>query len=151
MYATAHRVVRASTGETGINAFLHTHGEHFPWPQEAWRLPETNPGVQVRDNVELSPGGNRVRSYLDVLAPDNVSPDEIDVALTGLWLELVADEAAAPAATGPLPNPLVYQRGRVVLRFGVEGSLEASRSIEMAELRTYVDPGTARWRTTPAS
>lgn len=149
MYATAHRVVRVTTGRTGVNAFLHKHGDRFPWPAEPWRLPESDPGVQTHDNVHVPPGGNQVRSYLDVLAPDEATPDEIDVALTGLWLELVADEAGAASPTGPLPNPILYRRGRVVLRFGVEPALEGSRAGEMSELRAYVDPATARWHESP--
>lgn len=145
MYATAHRVV-SPRGETGINAFLHKHGTAFPWPTEPWRLPESDPGVLVWDNgPEVPAGGNHVRSYLDVLAPDDVGVEELDAALTGLWLELVADEVGPRAIQGPLPNPVVYRRGNVVLRFGVELQLEGGRAWEMAELRRSIDPATAHW------
>lgn len=144
MYATAHRVVNPK-GEEGVNAFLHRHGPDFPWPEEAWNLPETQPGDQVWEQVSLPPGGNRVRSYLDLLCPDDTRPAEVDVALTGLWLELVADDAA-PAGPQSLPNPLVYQRDRVTVRFGVEeGPLVLGRALEMSTLRRLVDPATAPW------
>ncbi len=140
MYAAAHRVVHRD-GRTGINAFLHHHGPQFSWPAAPWTLPETNPGDLVRERIEVPPGGNRVLSYLDVLAPDDATPAEIDVALTGLWLELVADEAGPSAPTGPLPNPTVYKRGHVVLRFGVEDGLVPGRALELAELRDRIDTG----------
>lgn len=127
MYATAHRVVSPGTGEEGINAFLHIHGRAFAWPAEPWRLPETNPGAQVWEQIGVKPGGNRVRSYLDVLCPDDTTPAEVETALTGLWLELVADEAGPGGPQRPLPNPIVYARGRVVLRFGVELELLPNR------------------------
>ena len=67
MYTTAHRVQRGES--EGINRFLHLHGEDFCWPKDASSLPEAAPGEEKRAEVELLPGGNRVRSYLDVLAP----------------------------------------------------------------------------------
>lgn len=144
MYVTAHHV--SNEHKTGINAFIHKHGEAFCWPDEPWRLPETEPGAMVGDKVQVKPGGNAVHSYLDVLSPDDVSPDEIGAALIGLWLELLTDEAAPGSPAGLLPNPVVYRRGRVVLRFGVEEWRVPTRSLEFAELRQYVDPATATWR-----
>ena len=146
MYATAIRVIDGA-GKTGINSFLHNHGQLAPWPAESWRLPETDPGKLVRQHIEVDPGGNRVRSYLDVLAPDDATSAELDVALTGLWLELVADESGPVPSTGPLPNPVVYQRGRVVLRFGVEDGLMSGRALEMTELRDRMDPASSPWST----
>lgn len=145
MYATAQRV-RSEEGREGVNGFLHLHGEDFPWPPEPWRLPEQEPGDQVGEYIEVPPGGNTVRSYLDVLAPDGTPASEIDAALAGLWLELSADAEGRAAAHEPLPNPVVYRRGPVVLRLGVEGPLLASRAAEMAALQRIVEPGTALWR-----
>jgi len=144
VYVTAHRVVRPETGEEGINAFLHIHGPDFSWPTEPWLLPENNPGRTTGRQVGLAPGGNRVRSYLDLLAPDETPAAEISAALTGLWLELVADEAL-PEIERTLPNPVVYERGPVVIRFGVEGGLRPGRLLELNELRRFVDPFSAAW------
>lgn len=145
MYATAHRV-ESPRGLTGINTFLHTHGAAFSWPADPVQLPEHNPGVLWWDNgPEVPPGGNRVRSYLDLLAPDDTPAAEVEAALTSLWLELVADEAGPPAAQGALPNPVDYRHGAVVLRFGVDLAMLPGRSLEMAELRRAVDAATARW------
>lgn len=149
MYATAHRVT-TPRGETGINAFLHQHGRTFPWPDEPSHLPETDPGAHLWNNgPAVRAGGNRVHSYLDVLAPDDTPSGEIEAALDGLWLHLVADDAGPAAVQGQLPNPLVFRYGRVVLRFGVELSGMPNRALEMAELRCAVDPGTAQWFATP--
>lgn len=149
MYATAHRVTNPKTGATGVNAFLHVHGAHFPWPEDPWTLPERDPGAQVLDNgPQVPPGGNRVEAYLDVLAPDDASADELDAALMGLWLAFVADEAGTPAPQGPIPNPVVYRHGRVVIRFGV-ALPTALRALELAELRRHVDLAMARWERTP--
>jgi hypothetical protein len=148
MYIAIHRVRNTATGKEGINAFKHMHGLDFMWPQEPWRLPTENPGILEQQTTPVKPGGNEVLSYLDVLSPDAVSPEELDLALTGLWLELVADERGPDSPMGSFPNPVVYQRGRVVLRFGVEGWRLPTRSIEFSELRRYADPATAIWDTT---
>jgi hypothetical protein len=145
MYATAQRV-RSTGGKEGLNGFLHMHGPGFPWPPDPWNLPETRPGEQVSEDVDVPPGGNNVRSYLDVIAPDKTPADEIDAALTSLWLELSADESGLGAPQEPLPNPVVYCRGLVFLRLEVEAALLASRASEMAALRRIVEPGAAIWR-----
>lgn len=148
MYATAHHVVSPS-GAEAIHAFLYKHGEHFPWPEDPWNIPEREPGVELWKNTTLPTGNNRVRSYLDVLAPDGVTAHELDAALTALWAELAAEELGPTGPSGAggdrLPNPVVFRHGNVVLRFGVELGLAQQRASEMSELRTAVDPATARW------
>lgn len=144
MYATAQRV-RSRAGAVGINGFLHVHGVHFLWPEQPWLLPERDSGAQTHEHIEVPPGGNEVISYLDVLAPDGAAPEEVEAALTGLWLELVADEAGPPAPQGRVPDPVVYQHGQVTLRLGVEGRLLGARALEVAELRRVLDPATAKW------
>lgn len=136
MYATAHRVV-SLRGQEAINAFLHLHGDSLSWPSEPWRLPETEPGTPVWESVQVRPGGNRIRSYLDVLTPDDTRPAEIEAALTGLWVELRADQSSA-GGLAPLPNPVVYRRGNVVLRYWVEDA-EQGRAAEFEALRSRVE------------
>ena len=125
MYATAH-VVRRDT-EEGLNVFLHVHGEDFAWPAEASSLPEVQPGRVVVRRVDLPPGGNRVRAYLDVLAPDGTPLSEIQSALRALARDLCERR-----------NPTVFEAGRVTIRFGVESSLERLREEQLETLANSV-------------
>lgn len=86
MYTTAHRVRRGDV--EGINCFLHLHGEEFCWPDDASSVPESAPGEEKRSAVQLLPGGNRVRSYLDVLAPDTTSRALVSWVLTVFGADL---------------------------------------------------------------
>lgn len=142
MYATAHRV-RSGKDVEGINAFLHRHGQDAAWPADPSAIPERDPGQQVWDAVTVPPGGNDVLSYLDVIAPDGVGVEELDVALTGLWLDLQAAEQDPPHPWAVLPNPLIYRRGRVVLRFGTVDRMAAARALELGALRTALAPALA--------
>ena len=142
MYATAHRV-RSRRDVEGINAFLHRHGHDVAWPADPSAIPERDPGQQVWEAVAVVPGGNEVLSYLDVIAPDGVGVDELEVALTGLWLDLQAAEQDPPHPWAVLPNPLIYRRGRVVLRFGTVGGRTAARAQELEALRAALAPALA--------
>lgn len=130
MYVTAHRVVPPG-GEAGVNAFLHHHGADFPWPADVSlqaALPETTPGELVHSSVAVKPGGNRVRSYLDVLAPDLIPPRALLEAL---------DRFAALLPR--CPNPCVVSLGEVLVRFGVEVAMERDRGHEYERLRAAVE------------
>src|SRR6185369_12002321 len=112
MYVTAHRVV-SSMEEEGVNAFLHLHGSGFAWPDNPAPLPENNPGNLEERSTEVAPGGNSVKSYLDVLAPDGTGRAEVQEAVAALGAEL--DGKA---------NPTWYEHGRVTIRFGVDPGIE---------------------------
>ncbi len=142
MYSTAHRVSDAS-GRSGVNAYRHLHDAAFSWPDEAWTIPESTPGRLVADHLAMPSSAARVHAYLDVVAPNDVTGAEVDAALTGLWLALASDETGPPSSA-PLPNPVVYRQGRVVVRYAVEEGL--ARAAEFSALRTFVDPATAVWR-----
>lgn len=83
MYVTAHRVVRG--GATGINTFLHLHGD--TGHQVDWRHPDVRsvaddcPGYFVVQRVEIQPGNNSVSSYLDVVAPDGIDSTRLLLSL----------------------------------------------------------------------
>jgi hypothetical protein len=113
MYVTAHRVVSPSTGAEGVNAFHYIHGgyvwEGAPPPEFH---PETNPGTLFNDAVEVPPPGNRVRSYLDVVAPDDTPAGEIERAV-----------AEATAREVPSRFPATWTTGRLWVRLGLEGAL----------------------------
>jgi hypothetical protein len=66
MYVTAHRV-RTRLLE-GINAYLYAHGGSI-W--QAPPEPEIEPGELVNSMLTVAQvGGNEVRSFLDMVAPD---------------------------------------------------------------------------------
>ena len=129
MYVTAHRV-RAPSGELGINAFLHLHGEGFAWPSNPSRLPEANPGRIARKAAALAPGGNAVLSYLDVLARDGTMSSKVARALHAFEAVLVKS-----------PNPAVFNHAGVTIRFGAVKSRGRGpeRLSELRALGTYVE------------
>jgi hypothetical protein len=122
MYLTAH-LVRSRDGDEGINAFLHVHGPEFPWPEDAAPLADTAPGQVVHRRLDLPPGGNQVRAYLDVLTPDALARDEIARALADFARDL-----------GERRNPTVFTQGAVTIRFGVELGLERIRAQQLEML-----------------
>jgi len=131
VYATAQHVI-APSDAAGINGFLRLHGADFSWPADARLvalLPSETPGEEVSSHVALSPGGNAVRSYLDVLAPDGT-----DLA------ELLSTLREAEAAVEELlETEWVVARGAVVIVFGVEGSLASARRGEFKRLAMEVE------------
>lgn len=67
MYVTAHRI-RTPLREEGINAYLYMHGAA---PGAASVDPDENPGTLMNTLLTVDAvGGNHVRSYLDITAPD---------------------------------------------------------------------------------
>lgn len=136
MYITAHRVTRDTSDHT--NAFIHVHGSDFPWPTDASGLPETDPGqnLETLRHIELPPGGNRVRSYLDVLAPDDTAWSVLDNALHALAQDI--DQRL---------NPAIFKYGPVTVRFGVDFGLTPSRRAELTRLHGYVSTRWHAWNT----
>ena len=122
MYLTAH-LVKSRDQREGMNAFLHVHGVGFAWPDDASSLPETAPGRTVLDCTDLPPGGNQIRAYLDILAPDRTPRAEIEEALTALSQDLHERR-----------NPTVFNHGAVTIRLGVEPALEGLRAQQLEML-----------------
>ena len=124
MYLCSQRVVRPATGAEGINAFRYIHGPQ-QWLGEPPRShrPEVKPGVLEAELVTVSPPGNRVRSYLDVVAPDGTKPNA--VAIAALRPPLVINRF-----------PVEWTHGNVWCRFAVDGSLVGSWKQEL-ELLAY--------------
>lgn len=73
--------------------------------------------------TDLPPGGNQVRAYLDVLAPDRTSRAEIEQALAAFSRDLRERR-----------NPTVFNHGVVTIRFGVEPALEGLRAQQLEML-----------------
>jgi hypothetical protein len=84
MYLTAQRVVASDT-KVGINVFLHIHadGKQPDMKNIAMitRVAEIDTGTLVIKNCELPPGGNRVKSYLDIVSDDNITQDIFRAAI----------------------------------------------------------------------
>jgi hypothetical protein len=78
MYVTAHRI-RTRLHEDGINAYYYMHGSSL------WREapdPEQDPGTLVNTLHTVDTlGGNHVSSFLDVVAPDEMSWSDIESLL----------------------------------------------------------------------
>lgn len=122
MYLTAHHV-RSPQGQEGINAFRYAHGGHV-WqglPPEG--IPDQDPGVLVEQLIRVQPPGNAVRSYLDVVTPDEVSWPEIRPA----FLAFVSQ-----AQRQPFPWSGVF--GRCYFRVGMDLKLASDWRHEIARL-----------------
>jgi hypothetical protein len=77
MYLTAQRVVSPKSHKTGVNTYKYVHGAAWPGPVPDEFLPDVNPGELALQSVVLTPPGNRVLSYLDVVLPDGADPQEV--------------------------------------------------------------------------
>lgn len=84
MYATAHHV-RSARGLVGVNCFLHQHDtadvEGIGASLNFEMITQHNPGRLVAVDYEVSPGGNTVLAYLDLVCPDGTSFEAISSAL----------------------------------------------------------------------
>jgi hypothetical protein len=124
MYFCAQRVLAVGgqhAGHQGINAFYYLHGP-YEWngaPPREW-LPETNPGVFTDQMIEIPPPGNRVRSYLDIVAPDSTQFNHIVQA------------ASRPGVPHQLPTTWVH--GNVWCRLGTDGALASAWKHELRQL-----------------
>ena len=76
MYLVAQRVL-APAGTEGINAFCYVHGPYVWQGLPPAGIPDQNPGTLAAQTIVIRPPGNRVRSYLDVVAPDETSWSEL--------------------------------------------------------------------------
>ena len=112
IYLTAHRVVSPHDME-GINAFSYVRGSSI-WP-DAPPVPitvDTDPGELRHQRIELPPPGNRVRSFLDLVAPADVTRPEIAAAVETL-----------SRRSAPQHLPAEWVQGRLWVRFGADRAL----------------------------
>jgi hypothetical protein len=70
MYLTAQYVV-APSGASGVNSFLYSHPGR-QWDAPPSDIPGQNLGLLAHTNVTVPPPGNRVRSNLEIVAPDDI-------------------------------------------------------------------------------
>jgi hypothetical protein len=120
----------ATAEQDGINAYCHEHGIREDWQWEPPPgVPDEDPGTMIEHLTRVTvQGRGRVRSYLDIAAPDGV-PVSI---LSRVQLIVVAVLGSGAQF------PLVVVSGPIFVRFEVE---EALRYDWRAELRRLIDVG----------
>jgi hypothetical protein len=118
----------ATAEQDGINAYCHEHGTRVDWQWEPPPgVPDEDPGTVIERLTRVTvQGRGRVRSYLDVAAPDGAPVS---------MLSRVHDIVAAVLRSGG-QFPLVVVSGPLFVRFEVE---EALRYDWRAELRRLLD------------
>lgn len=122
MYLTAQRVI-AHGGQEGINAFHYKHGAQSWSGLPPPGIPDQDPGVLAGERIAVPPPGNRVRGYLDIVAPDDTPAGEIRQSLV-MFLSRVQ--------RAPLPWEGVV--GRCLFRVGLEQALAGQWRRELAQL-----------------
>jgi hypothetical protein len=85
VYLTSHHVASPSSGHEGVNTFLYLHGS-YTWTVLPPGVPDQNPGTLTAQSISVRPPGNRVRSYLDIIAPDEARWKEVRVGLMDFGL-----------------------------------------------------------------
>jgi len=123
MYVTAQRVVSPTTSADGINSFIYLHGPYTWHGLPPSGIPEANPGSLVAKQIAVPPPGNRVRSYLDIVAPDETPWAEIRESFFGF---------VAQAQCQALP--WMGLDGRCLFRVGLEMGLANDWQREVARL-----------------
>jgi hypothetical protein len=123
MYLTAQRV-RAPSGQKGINAFFYLHRRAWLDEPPPEVLPEHNPGELLHKQIEIyPPSGNRVLSYLDIVAPDGTPSTQI--------IRWSRDLLCRPEELA-LPWSVVV--GDCLIRFDLGESMLPTWNIELGEL-----------------
>lgn len=128
MLFVAQRVISPVTGQHAVNTYryVHTESGRRTNPEDYLNLPCT----LVSQSVPLPGGGNRVRSFLDIAAPNDVTADEMARSV-----QFFADLA------GPPPAPVHFYGEACAFRFAVEGSLlPVWRSEFLNLVRTLTTP-----------
>lgn len=146
MYATAQRVRRE--GRDGINAFVFSHASEA-FGNIDWEHPDLpliareHPGDRRAERVDITPGGNQVLSFLDVVARDDTPIDRIRSAVSAVGSRVTQTghpertEGAIPVwfNFAPTERPRLHEVFNALSRSLVE-LLEGSGSV--AELPTPI-------------
>jgi hypothetical protein len=123
MYLTAQHVRAPVSDAEGVNAFFYLHGTDAWDELAAAGIPDRNPGTLAAQSITLPPPGNRVRSYLDIVAPDETP-----------WSEIHQAFVVFVSRSQRQPLPWVGAVGRFHFRIGVELSLVGRLQQEIADL-----------------
>lgn len=122
MYLTSHHVVSPTSGQEGVNTFLYLHGRNV-WTEPPAEIPDENPGTLAAQSISVRPPGNRVRSYLDIVAPDETRWEEVRSALMSFVGRCQRS-----------PFPWVGQQGKCSFRLGMEFGIAREWQKELAVL-----------------
>jgi hypothetical protein len=123
MYVVAQHVVSPSTREEGVNAFYYQHGARTWSGAPPRSIPDEEPGTLVRQSIVIPPPGNSVRSYLDIIAPDDVT-----------WQEIYQAFFTFVSSVQRHPFPWADSVGRCYFRVGMEVGLVNGWQREIANL-----------------
>jgi hypothetical protein len=123
MYLPAHHVVSPTTRREGFNALLYLHlGQAWEHLSPA-DVPEQNPGALKAQSISVAPPGNRIRSYLDIVAPDDVRWEDVHASL----MEFLGRCQSAPL-------PWAGDSRSAYFRVGMESALTSRWQKELAIL-----------------
>jgi hypothetical protein len=147
MYLTAQRVYSLAKKKTGINAFLYRHGAEVV-PGMSWERPivelvaDEHIGTRGPEHVEIAPGGNRVVSFVDIVAADDTPIEQVEDAVRTFGANFSPERLPTSSTHGP-----------VAIRFGAQfGLAEDKVRDEFAQIaRQALDllrnPREPAWRT----
>lgn len=127
MKLVAQRVVSQTNGPklTGVNSLYYRH------PNREWLSEppaDLGEGELVNRHDQIRPGGNRVRSYLDIVAPDSTPSTNI---------ENVVRSAARILADTRTPLPWAVNHAEIYMEFNLEASLAPQWQIELETLLAH--------------
>lgn len=110
---TAQRV-KANDGTSGINAFIfETKESTLPSSAKDFSKITQNPGTLISEIIQISPGGNLVASYLDVICQDDLSTEALEAFDTNLASFRSMSE-----------KPFFVQNGNLAVGFSFSGHVE---------------------------
>ncbi len=123
MFISALRVRSPDGASEGINTYLY-RSERVEWDStDPKAVLEQAAGELVRLFPEVRPGGNEVRTYLDLAIPDDSTPDEVRAAFERFW-----------NAHRHTPVPWLEKTGRIALLYNSEIRLSPVGEIESRKL-----------------
>jgi hypothetical protein len=120
VYLVSQHVRSPNTGHEGVNSLLYLHGSDT---EVLLATPDDDPGTLTAQSISVCPPGNRVRSYLDIVAPDDVRWDEVRIGL----MDFVGTHQRTPL-------PWEGQSEKCYFRLGMELGLARQWHRELAVL-----------------
>lgn len=101
MLLAAQRVISSVTRKHGINVYQYLHGDSWDGPAPSKFLPDHDPGALMHAWEQLLAGGNRVVSFLDLVAPDEIDPLSLHQSLASLKYQIDPATSLLGAHLGP--------------------------------------------------